>query len=56
MYPQSNQGPPPPPYQQNMQVHAQYDQYYRPAEERMADFQELVGRYESQLKYHVVEE
>lgn len=34
---------PPPPYQQQQQM----DNYFRPAEERMADFQQLVGRYES---------
>ena len=49
MYPQSMQGPPPPPYQQNTHgIGQQYDNFYRPAEERMVDFQELVGRYESE--------
>jgi hypothetical protein len=43
-YPEPMQGPPP--YQNNMQL----QNYTRPAEERMADFQELVGRYESKFE------
>ena len=45
MYPQPMHGPPP--YQNHMQP----PNYTRPAEERMADFQELVGRYESKLEW-----
>ncbi len=37
---------PPPPYQQ-------LPDYYRPAEERMANFQQLVGRYESEKKKYL---
>jgi hypothetical protein len=40
----------PPPYQNNMQMNQQLPNYYRSAEQRMADFQQLVGRYESELK------
>jgi hypothetical protein len=47
-YPENMQAPPP--YQNNMQVNQQLANYYRPAEERMIDFQQLVGRYESELK------
>ena len=47
-YPNTNQVPPP--YQENMQVNQQLDNYHRPAEERMADFQQLVARYESGFK------
>jgi hypothetical protein len=36
----------PPPYQNNMQMNQQLPNYYRSAEQRMADFQQLVGRYE----------
>ncbi|CAF4604449.1 unnamed protein product, partial [Rotaria sp. Silwood2] len=36
----------PPPYQNNLQANRQSLNYYRPAEERMVDFQELVARYE----------
>ena len=46
MYPQSMQAPPPP-YQNNLPMNEPYGQHYRPAEERMAEFEELVGRYES---------
>jgi hypothetical protein len=43
-YPEPMHGPPP--YQNNMQL----PNYCRPAEERMIDFQELVGRYESKFE------
>jgi hypothetical protein len=46
-YPELIQAPPP--YHNNMQINQQLPNYCRPAEERMADFQELVGRYESKL-------
>jgi hypothetical protein len=57
MYPQQYPGTTevPPPYQNNMQVNQQLDNYYRPAEERMADFQRLVARYESRIKINIVE-
>ncbi|UJR31197.1 hypothetical protein I4U23_018702 [Adineta vaga] len=42
----SSQAPPPPPYHNNMQQTHQPINYNRPAEERMADFQQLVARYE----------
>lgn len=45
MYPQSMQAPPP--YRNNLQANGPNGQFYRPAEERMAEFEELVGRYES---------
>lgn len=48
MYPQSMQAPPPP-YPNNLRMPEPYDQYFRPAEERMAEFEELVGRYESKF-------
>jgi hypothetical protein len=50
-YPDTNQVPPP--YQENMQVNQQLDNYYRPADERMADFQRLVARYESRFKINM---
>jgi hypothetical protein len=39
---------PPPPYHNNMRANQPAQNYYRPAEERMVDFQQLVGRYESE--------
>ena len=44
-YPATMQAPPP--YQNRMQVNQELPNYHRPAEERMIDFQQLVGRYES---------
>ena len=46
-YPQVQQDSPP--YQNNMQANRQSLNYYRPAEEHMVDFQELVARYESEF-------
>ncbi|CAF3321160.1 unnamed protein product [Rotaria socialis] len=43
-YPQISQAPPP--YQNNMQGNEPSVDYFRPSEERMADFQQLVARYE----------
>ncbi|CAF0740276.1 unnamed protein product [Adineta steineri] len=40
------QAPPPPPYQNHMELNQQLSTYSRSAEERMADFQQLVARYE----------
>ncbi|CAF4478819.1 unnamed protein product, partial [Rotaria magnacalcarata] len=43
-YPQTSQAPPP--YQNNMHCNEPSVGYFRPAEERMEDFQQLVARYE----------
>ena len=45
----SNSSQSPPPYRNNMQHDNQPINYNRPAEERMADFQQLVARYESKI-------
>lgn len=49
MYPQQYPAAPtaPPPYHNNMNGNQQPANYYRSAEERMIDFQQLVARYES---------
>jgi len=46
-YSTTMQLPPPPSYQTSMQTNVNQMNYYRPTEERMADFEQLVGRYES---------
>jgi hypothetical protein len=40
----------PPPYQNNVQINQHLVDYNRPADERMADFEQLVARYESEFK------
>jgi len=45
-YPETMQVPAP--YHNNMQANQPVQNYYRAAEERMVDFQQLVGRYESE--------
>ena len=49
-YPQISQAPPP--YQNNKHANEPSVDYFRPAEERMADFQQLVARYESEFNYN----
>lgn len=46
-YSTTMQVPPPPSYQTSMQNNVNQMNYHRPTEERMADFEQLVGRYES---------